>query len=55
MAAERSEDNSMSMRVALFGIRKTFPRVKQMKTDDLQDFINENKYKNLILLVSVRV
>lgn len=40
------------MRVALFGIRKAFPKVKQLQTKDLDTFILGNKYKNLILLVS---
>ncbi|XP_028400685.1 adenylyltransferase and sulfurtransferase UBA4-like [Dendronephthya gigantea] len=42
--------DSISMRVALFGIRKTFPNVKQLQTKDLDEFIVGNKYKNLILL-----
>jgi hypothetical protein len=58
MAATRgedSEDKSISMRVALFGIRNAFPSVKQMDTGDLAKFIQGNKYKNLILLVSITV
>ena len=47
---EDNEDNSVSMRIALFGIRKTFPKVKQLDTGTLEKFIQENEHKNLILL-----
>jgi hypothetical protein len=49
---EGDEDNSISMRLTLFGIRKTFPKVKQLDTCALEKFIQENEYKNLVLLVS---
>ena len=50
---KKSEDDSisMSMRVTLFGIRKAFPKVKQLETEDLENLIKEN-CRNLILLVS---
>ena len=51
---ESKEDKSISMRVTLYGIRKSFPKVKQFQTVDLQKFIEGNKYKNLILLVGIR-
>ncbi|XP_046839823.1 thiosulfate:glutathione sulfurtransferase-like [Xenia sp. Carnegie-2017] len=48
---KKSEDDSisMSMRVTLFGIRKAFPKVKQLETEDLENLIKEN-CRNLILL-----
>ena len=56
MAAVGSEDidkdNSVSMRITLFGIRKTFPKVRQLDTGTLEKFMQENDHKNLILLVS---
>ena len=52
--SEVCEDKSISMRIALFGIRKSYPKVEQLETGDLEKFIKGNKYKNLILLVSIR-
>ena len=44
---------TISMRVALCGIRKAFPNVRQVDTGELEKFIQGNKFKNLILLVSI--
>ena len=52
--SEVCEDKSISMRIALFGIRKSYPKVEQLETGDLEKFIKGNEYKNLILLVRMR-
>ena len=51
--ADKCEDDSLSMRMTLFGIRKAFPNVKQLQTENLATYMEENRFKNLILLVSI--